>query len=487
VKNKLELGYEYLGEHSVKNIAEPVRVYRVLMEPEAAGRVIGEKRFLGRISRRAAIAAIIILVIVAGGLISWNIYLQQSKKIEPASLDKMAYPLPDKPSIAILPFTNISGEPNQEYFSDGITENIITALSYVRNMFVTARNSIFTYKGKAVKIQQVAEELGVRYVLEGSVQKTKDQVRITAQLIDALNRRHLWAERYDRKLKDIFVVQDEITMEILKALQVELTGGEKALIIGKGTHNLEAYEKCLQALNEFQRITKDGMLLARQQADEAIALDPGYPTPYRIAAWTHYNDARFGWSQSRSESFKRAVELAQKALALDDSQPGAHSLLGMIHLYKGQYEMAIAEGERGVSISPNGAHYNAILASILNSIGKPQEAIELSKKAIRLSPIYPAWFLLNLGLAYRLTGQYDDALKALKRYRELNPESVFSYAEIAILYNQLGRIEEARALVEELLEKNSKFCLEDYAKTRFFKDHTELERELYALRKAGLK
>jgi adenylate cyclase len=159
----------------------------------------------------------------------------------------------------------------------------------------------------------------------------------------------------------------------------------------------------------------------------------------------------------------------------------------MIHLYKGQYEMAIAEGERGVSISPNGAHYNAILASILNSIGKPQEAIELSKKAIRLSPIYPAWFLLNLGLAYRLTGQYDDALKALKRYRELNPESVFSYAEIAILYNQLGRIEEARALVEELLEKNSKFCLEDYAKTRFFKDHTELERELYALRKAGLK
>jgi adenylate cyclase len=279
VKNKLELGYEYLGEHSVKNIAEPVRVYRVLMEPEAAGRVIGEKRFLGRISRRAAIAAIIILVIVAGGLISWNIYLQQSKKIEPASLDKMAYPLPDKPSIAILPFTNISGEPNQEYFSDGITENIITALSYVRNMFVTARNSIFTYKGKAVKIQQVAEELGVRYVLEGSVQKTKDQVRITAQLIDALNRRHLWAERYDRKLKDIFVVQDEITMEILKALQVELTGGEKALIIGKGTHNLEAYEKCLQALNEFQRITKDGMLLARQQADAAIALDPGYPTP----------------------------------------------------------------------------------------------------------------------------------------------------------------------------------------------------------------
>ena len=212
VKNKLELGYEYLGERSVKNIAEPVRVYRVLMEPEAAGKVIGEKRFLGRISRKAAISAIIILLIVAGGVIGWNIYLQQSKKVEAASLDKMAYPLPDNPSIAVLPFNNLSGNPEQEYFSDGITEDIITALSKVPNLFVIARNSTFTYKDKPVKVQKVAEDLGVRYVLEGSIQVAGRNVRITVQLIDALKGYHIWSERYDRELKDILALQDEITL-----------------------------------------------------------------------------------------------------------------------------------------------------------------------------------------------------------------------------------------------------------------------------------
>jgi len=247
VKNKLKLGYEYLGEQSVKNIAEPVRVYRVLMEPEAAGKVIGEKRFLGRISRRSAISVIIILVIVAGGLIGWNIYLQQSKKVEPASLDKMAFPLPDKPSIAVLPFDNLSGDPEQEYFSDGLTEEIITALSSSTQIFVIARNSTFTYKGKPVKVQQVAEDLGVRYVLEGSVRKDADRIRITAQLIDAIKGIHLWAERYDSELKDIFSIQDRITKKITAALHTKLTMGEDARIFGKGTNNLEAYLKYLQA------------------------------------------------------------------------------------------------------------------------------------------------------------------------------------------------------------------------------------------------
>jgi len=185
VKNKLELGYEYLGEHSVKNIAEPVRVYRVLMEPGAAGKVIGEKRFLSRISRRAAVTAIIILFVVAGGLTGWNFYLRHTQRLEPASLDKMVFPLPDKPSIAVLPFDNLSDDTKQEYIGDGITENIITALSKISEMFVIARNSTFTYKGKPVKIQQVAEDLGVQYVLEGSLMRSGEQVRVTAQLIDA--------------------------------------------------------------------------------------------------------------------------------------------------------------------------------------------------------------------------------------------------------------------------------------------------------------
>jgi len=486
VKHKLGLEYEYQGEHEVKNIPEPVRIYKVLSFPGAAAhRVVKAKKAVGKTWRNVVVAIVAVLVVGAAVTV-WHFYFRPPP-VQVASEEKMAFPLPDKPSIAVLPFTNMSGDPEQEYFSDGLSDQIITALSKVPNLFVIARNSTFTYKGKPVKVQKVAEDLGIRYVLEGSVQKTANQIRITAQLVDATNGRHLWAERYDRKLKDIFVVQDEITMEILKALQVELAAGEKARLIGKGTTNLEAYEKGLQALHEFQRINKEGMILARQRAEEAIALDPEYPAAYRLAAWAHFNDARFGWSQSRSESFKQAVELAQKALELDDSEAGAHSLLGMIHLYKRQYERAIAEGERGVSISPNGAHYNAILAAILNFTGRPQEAIELSRKAMRLSPMYPAWFLRNLGMAYRLTGRYDEAIEALKRYRERNPEAVFAYTELAILYGQLGRIEEARALVEELLAKNPTFCLEDYANTRFFKDHAELERELDALRKAGLK
>jgi adenylate cyclase len=243
IETKLPLGYEYLGEQSVKNIPKPVGAYRVLMKPEAAGKVIGEKRFLGRFSRRTAMAAIIILVIVAGGLISWNIYLQQSKKIAPASVEKMAFQLPDKPSIAVLPFVNKSGDPKQDYFSDGITETIITALTQIQNMFVIARSSTDTYKGKNVEIKQVAEELGVRYVLEGSVQKTEDRVRISAQLIDAITGKYLWAERWDRDLADIFALQDEITKKIITSLDVTLLKGEDARRRAQGTDNLEAYLK----------------------------------------------------------------------------------------------------------------------------------------------------------------------------------------------------------------------------------------------------
>ena len=487
IGKKLPFGYEYLGEQTVKNIEKPVRVYRVLMEPEAAGKVIGEKRFLGRISRRAAIAAIITLIVVAGGLAGWSLYLYQSKRIEPASLDKMAFPLPDDPSIAVMPFDNMSGDPKQDSFSDGLSDHIITNLSKVPHLFVIARNSTFTYKGKPVKVQEVAEELGVRYVLEGSVQKTGDRIRVTAQLIDAIKGHHLWAESYDRDLKDIFAVQDEITFEILRALQVKLTGGEKLSIIGKGTENLEAYQKILQAMEVAQRFTPEANIQARQLAEEAIALDPKYPVAYRVLAWSHFNEIWGGWSKNRAESFKRAVQVAQKAIELDDTQAGAHILLGMLHLYRRQYEKAIAAGERAVSISPNGAHYNAFFAVILRYAGRPEESIELTKKAMRLSPIYPAWFLASLGFGYRMTGQYEEAIEALRGCLERNPEHVPSYIHLVIAYSQLNRLEEAQAVVPEILKRRPKFSLKKFAKSQFYKDPAETERMLDALRTAGLK
>src|SRR5210317_1793212 len=280
IESKLPYGYEFLGDQSVKNIAKPVQAYRVLLEPEAAGKVIGEKRFLGRFSRKTAMAVIIVLLIVAGGLIGWNIYLQQSKKVKPASMDKMAYPLPDKPSIAVLPFENFSGDPKQEYFSDGFTEHIITSLSKVPYIFVIARNSTFAYKGKAVKINQIAEELGVRYVLEGSIQRSNDSLRITVQLIDAISGYHLWAENYDRKLKDIFALQDEIAMKIMTELQVTLSGQDWARLSPIKTNNLNAYETFLKGVSHFNRRTEADSLKARKLAKEAIALDPEYGIAY---------------------------------------------------------------------------------------------------------------------------------------------------------------------------------------------------------------
>jgi adenylate cyclase len=489
IGKKLPFGYEYLGEQTVKNIEKPVRVYRVLMEPEAAGKVIGEKRFLGRISRRAAIAAIIILVIIAGGLIGWNIYLHQSKKVEPASLDKMAYPLPDKPSIAVLPFENISGDPEQDYIADGITDNIITGLSQISEMFVIARNSVLTYKGKPVNVRQVSEELGVRYVLEGSVQKSGDRLRINAQLIDATKGHHLWAKSYDRELKDMFALQDEITLKIITELQVKLTEGEIARIYEKGTDNLEAYLKAGKAQEHFRRFTKDENRLARQMAKEVINLDPKYPDGYIILGWTHYIDARLGWSKYPEESLARAEELARKALELDDSQAFPHLILARIYQMRGQWDKSLAENEHAVSIAPHPENnYHLAIAQRLS--GRPEESIALFKKAMRLDPIPAAFVIGHLGAAYFDVGRYEDALDEFMRLLdrskkgEFNPE--FTHINLAATYAMLGKEKEARKQAAEVIRINPKFSLKFEAKRLGFKNQADTDRWIDALRKAGL-
>jgi adenylate cyclase len=488
IETKLPLGYEYLGEQSVKNIPKPVRAYRVLMEPDAVGKVIGEKRFLGRFSRRTAMAAIIILAMVAGGLIGWNIYLHQTKKVEPASLDKMAYPLPDRPSIAVLPFDNLSGDPKQEYFCDGLTEEIITALSKVPKVFVIARNSSFTYKGKPVKVQKVSEELGVRYVLEGSVRKVGNRVRITAQLIDAIKGYHLWAERYDRDLKDIFALQDEITIKILTSLQVYLTDTEKAAFFAKGTDNLEAYLKWLHAYEYFLRLNKDDNVFARQKAEEAIAIDPNYAAAYTTLAWTHAVDARFRWSKSPKQSMVRAVELARKAIALDDTYPAIHRLWGYIYLMKRQYDEAIAAQEKAVALSPNWAGAYAHLGMGLVYACRPEEGIRTLQKAIRLNPTMPPTYVyFKLGRAYRMTEQYNEAISEFKKALQRSPNSLGAWVGLTSTYSLLGRNEEAREAAAEVLKINPKFSSERFIMSLPFKNQSENERIINALRNAGLK
>jgi len=488
VKNKLDLGYEYLGEQSVKNIDDPVRVYRVLTEPGAVGKVIGEKRFLGRFSRRTAMAAIIVLFMVAGSLISWNIYLHQSKKIEPASLDKMAYPLPDRPSIAVLPFDNLSGDPKQEFFSDGLTEELITALSKVPKVFVIARNSTFTYKGKPVKVQKVAEDLGVRYVLEGSVRKVENRVRITAQLIDAIKGYHLWAERYDRDLKDIFALQDEITIKILTSLQVNLTDTEQAAFFAKGTDNLEAYLKWLQAYEYVLHANKDDNVFARQKAEEAIAIDPNYTAAYTTLAFTHALDARFRWSKSPKKSMVRAVDLARKAIALDDTYPGIHRLWGYIYLLKKQYDEAIAAQEKAVALSPSWAGAYAFLGMGLVYACRPEEGIRTLQKAIRLNPTKPPTYVyFKLGRGYRMIGQYEEAISVFKKALLRSPNNLAAYVGLASTYSLSGNTDKARAAAAEILKIYPKFSSERFIMGLPFKNQSENERVINALRNAGLK
>jgi adenylate cyclase len=487
VKNKLNFGYEYLGEQTVKNIDEPVRVYRVLTEPEAAGKVIGEKKFLGRFSRKTAMAAIIGLVIVAGGLTGWNIYLQKSIKVEPASLDKMAYPLPEKPSIAVLPFDNLSGNPEQDYISNGFSENIITALSKIPEMFVIAQNTSFSYKGKPIKISQVSEDLGVQYVLDGSVQKTGTQLRVTAQLIDALSGHHLWAERYDRDLSDLFVIQDKITLNILQTLQVRLTSGETARLSKRGVQDLEAYIKVSQATEYLRRWNKEANAQARQLAQEAIELEPKYPSAYKILAWTHMFDAYLGWSKSPKESMAEAFKLTQKALALDDSDPSLHSLLGQIYIRKRGWEKAIAEFERSIELGPNLANPYAHYSRALHFMGKYKESTELIKTALRLDPIPPNWFFLNLGSNYQLMGKHLEAIKEFKKVLSHNPNDLITNIRLTATYGLLGREEDAHAAAAEVLRLNPKFSVDHIVKTWPYKNQTDLNLLINGLRKAGLK
>jgi adenylate cyclase len=326
IESKLPLGYEYLGEQTVKNIARPVGAYKVLMEPRVLP--VEEKKNGKEVAfwkRKPVLAGAVALLIVIIGLAIWNFHFPTSS-IEPASKEKMAFPLPDKPSIAVLPFVNMSDDPKQEFFCDGITEEIITALSKVPNLFVIARESTFTYKGKPVRVKQVSEELGVGYVLEGSVQRSANRIRITAQLIDALNGHHVWAERYDRNLTDLFALEDEITMKIITALQVKLTSGEMIHVLARGAKNIDAFVEYLQAVDLWTRVTKEANVQAKKLLEEAIALDPEYPGPYIGLAKTYGLDLFLGTTESPAQSMAKAFEFAQKAISLDNTNGAAYSV-----------------------------------------------------------------------------------------------------------------------------------------------------------------
>ena len=489
IENKLPLRYDYLGEHEVKNIAKPVRVYKAQIESEAAPSKLGKEKKPAQKRLPKAALAIVAIVVIAGLVALYQFVLRPSpSKTDIASKEKMAFPLPDKPSIAVLPFTNMSGDPKEEYFSDGLTEQIINGLSKIDKLFVIARNSTFVYKGRPVKIQKVAEDLGVRYVLEGSAQKSGNRVRITAQLIDAITGSHIWSEHYDREIKDIFALQDEITISIITAMRIKLTEVfEDRSWMKWGTHNLKAYEKYLQGNNIVMRNTKHDNDSARQFYEEAIVLDPNFLLAYVGLGWTHYLDVRFGWSESRAKSLDKAFELAQKALAMDDSIASAHSLLGSIYLVKLEFEKAIAEAERAVVLNPNGAQGIFVFGGILGHAGRWEESVTYAKKAIRLDPVPDIFKHFILGRAYFMLGRYDESIVIWKKALEMNPDYVPAHAFLAACYSSIGRDVEAGAEAKEVIRINPKFSVESHAKILPYKNKADIEREVEAFRKAGLK
>jgi adenylate cyclase len=491
VRNKVSLGYEYLGEQTVKNIAVPVRVYRVLMEPEAAGKVIAEKKAKPRQWQRMALSLGVVLVVVAAVVAIWRFYLRPTPPpVEPASKEKMAFPLPDVPSIAVLPFVNMSEDPKQEFLCDGMTEEIITALSKVPRLFVIARNSTFTYKGKPVKVKQVSEELGVRYVLEGSVQRSGHRLRITVQLIDALTGNHLWAESYDRDLKDIFALQDEITIKVLGSTKVKLTEGgqvgrtEKYF---KGKQGLDCYLKVTEASGYYERWNIEDNNLARRMIEEAIAMCPENPIGYYHLGWVYHNDYMLDNTKSPRESIEKGIELVQKALAMDDSIADAHGLLCRLYLTKREYAKAIAEGERAVALNPGGTSVLVSYAASLAVAGRPEEAIPLFQKAIRLNPFGPSQLYRQYGEVLRDTGRFEEAVSAYKKAIQRAPDNITAHIHLTTTYIWMGREKEARAEAAEVLRINPKFSVDSHAKMLSFKDQSVNDRVVAALRKAGLK
>jgi len=486
VKNKLELGYEYLGEHSVKNIAEPVRVYRVLMEPEAVGLVIGEKKDKPRRRERVALALAIVLLLVVGGVIYWR---AASPPLKVDSVEKKAFPLPDKPSIAVLPFDNMSDDPKQEYFSDGITEDLITDLSKISGLFVIARNSTFTYKGKPVKVKQVAQELGVRYVLEGSVRKAADQVRINAQLIDASTGHHLWAERYDGNIGDIFALQDKITQKIVAALAVKLTTGEQERSAIVETSSIDAYDAFLQGWEHYLRRTPDDFAKALPYFQNAIELDPNYGRAYASLALTYLNVASYGWVWSLGDldpaTRIRAQLYLEKAMKYPTSV--AHRVASEIALNRRRYQESFAEAERAIALDPNDAESLLMMAEVLLFIGRPEEAITTAKKAMLLDPRNIAFPLGLQGQAHFCMEQFDEAASLMERALKLNPNRTGFASTLAAAYAHLGRNQEARSALEIytkpwLMPANLQRVMYYYP----FKNLADADRFANGLLKAGL-
>jgi adenylate cyclase len=439
IKNKVAMEFEDLGTQPLKNISQQVRAYRATGMP--------------RVSTTVGAYA-------------------------------------DKPSIALLPFINMSGDPAQDYFSDGITENIIAGLSRFRDLLVIASNSTFAYKGKAVRVQEVSRALGVRYVLEGSVQKSGDRIRITAQLIDGMTGQNLWSERFDRGVEDLFAVQDDVTGKIVSQLATAYGGRLRKAWQGRiekiGPQNLRAYDYHQRGMESYNRFTKDEVAASRNYFQKAIELDPGYGKPYAKIAWTHMTDVNLGWSEDTSRSLAKAQEFASLAIAHDDEEAWGHWALAGHHLCCGRHDRAIAEYNRAIELNPNDADVLNDFGQCLSYAGRALEGVQVVHKAMRLNPHHPEYWEMQFGPILFDARQYEQAIATLESLRSIDTINVWLY--LAASHAALGHYEQARNAVGRVLALDPEATVaQSTTPSRApYKSPDDVQHFRESLRKAGL-
>ena len=433
-----ELVLEDLGERELKNIARLVQVFRIA-PPQAVG---------------AAQAG------------------------PPA--------VPHKPSIAVLPFTNMSGDAEQEYFSDGISEDLITDLSKISGLFIIARNSTFAYKGRSVKVQEIGRDLGVRFVLEGSIRKAGNRVRITAQLIDAGSGGHLWAERFDRELTDIFATQDEVVEKIVAALAVNLTQGEAQRLRRRGTTSVEAYETWLRARELLSRSTREAIAQAKAMYRRAIEIDPNFAAPHAGLSLATISDYVSDWAADPEEALDEAERWARRALELDDQEPVSHMALGNVMLWRRNHDGALAEFGRMIALDPNFAQGHSATGLALMYAGRAAEALEAFAIAKRLDPHSPSIVLHFVAQANFSLGRYEAAAKQLLERIARTPGTDSSRMLLAACYGHRGRVDEARTAWAGLMKVNPDFSLAQRARVLPYKEPRDFQRIAEGLAKAGL-
>jgi len=486
IQNKLAFGGEYIGEQQVKNIATPIKVYKIWSDSEADGRIATEKKAAGARRLWPTIAAILIAVVAGAAFYAWQGYQPQDTATKATRQNQpIATSSSDKLSIAVLPLKNLSDDKEQEYFSDGITNDIITDLSKFSELTVAASTTVFKYKGKAVDIREVGRDLNVAYVLEGSIQKAGDRVRINTQLIDAVDGNHVWADRFDRNTADIFKLQDEIIENIVRKLALKIDQTERERIISKNTDSLEAYEYVMKANHHFYQRKREASLRAKEYFKKAIELDPNYSDAYAGLGHVRRWDAGYGWTEFPDLAMQQAEELFEKAIMLDESNAFARAQLGYLYMRKGEYDLAISEMKRSIELNPNDWRTYRLLAPVLLYSGKPDEALHWYHTSLKYDPYTSPGLFMNMGIANFFKDNYEEALNWLNKCVAKWPTFLGAHIVLAAVHGHLGNLEEAQKEARKVLEIAPFFEVDFYGEAFYNPDHRK--KIVDGLHVAGLK